>query len=490
VLNPPDSGFSATIHETLVDTVAAPVGIVYVYTLTANGCVNHTNYVSVTLNPSPRLLTNLNPITCSNTTFSYTPVSTLSGTTFSWSRAVVAGIANSASTGNGTINEVLINTTANAVNVTYAYTMTSNGCSYTQNVVVTVKPLPTLSSGTTPPAACSNSFFTYTPTSNTAGTVFIWTRNAVPGITNASATGSGAINEVLMNATSSAVTVPYIFNMTANGCANTQAVLVVVNPLLIPTANVTVSPNATVCVNMPVTATVTTNVTGGSYQWNVNSANVGTNSTSYSYLPNWGDNIHCTVSAPAGGCYTANNVTSSDVTITVNPYDSSYVLISGNTNVLAGTPCTYVATTNMIGGTYQWKVNGVNVGTSSNTYSYVPNNGDQITCTVTAANFTCYTPNVNTSNIIAVLVTVDVKGTTSMHNIRVYPNPAKNILHIDNLSTATHFKLINLVGVTVQDGSLQSGDNFININEIASGIYMLELTNNINEKAMIKVIKE
>ena len=51
-----------------------------------------------------------------------------------------SGISNAAAGGTGNISETLINTTSLPVNVTYVYTLTANGCTNTQNVVVTVNP--------------------------------------------------------------------------------------------------------------------------------------------------------------------------------------------------------------------------------------------------------------------------------------------------------------------------------------------------------------
>jgi hypothetical protein len=78
---------------------------------------------------------------CSNTAFSYTATTATTGTTFAWARAAVAGISNTAGSGNsGSISETLINTTASPINVVYAITLTANGCANTQNVTVTVDP--------------------------------------------------------------------------------------------------------------------------------------------------------------------------------------------------------------------------------------------------------------------------------------------------------------------------------------------------------------
>ena len=113
--------------------------------------------------------------------------------------------------------------------------LTANSCTNpsTYNVDVVVNPMPTLTSSLTPPAICSGSAFSYTPTSGTAGTSFGWTRAAVAGITPAGPTsGTGNPNETLTNTTVSPLTVRYVYTLTANGCTNpsTYNVDVVVNP--------------------------------------------------------------------------------------------------------------------------------------------------------------------------------------------------------------------------------------------------------------------
>ena len=53
---------------------------------------------------------------------------------------------------------------------------------------------------------------------------------------------------------------------------------------------------------------------------------------------------------------------------------------------------------------FQWMVNGINVGTNSPTYTYIPANDDQIMCLLTS-NLTCVVNNPATSNIITIQVT-------------------------------------------------------------------------------------
>jgi uncharacterized protein (TIGR02145 family) len=93
--------------------------------------------------------------------------------------------------------------------------------------------------------------------------------------------------------------------------------------------------------------------------------------------------------------------------MTVNPLLPVSVTIAASANpVCAGTTETFTATP-VNGGTtpaYQWKVNGTNVtGATNVTYSYVPINGNAITCVLTS-NATCPTGNPATSTAITMTV--------------------------------------------------------------------------------------
>ena len=222
---------TATINENLNNTSVNPVVVTYVYTTTnpTTGCTG-TNNVTATVNPAATLTSaTAAPAICNNTAFAYTPTSATAGTTYAWSRAAVTGISNAAGNGTGAINETLINTTANPVTVTYNYVLTANGCSNSQSITVVVNPSATMSSSLTG-TVCSGRLYKYTPLSATAGTTYAWSRAAVTGITNTAATGTGSISETLTNSTQAPINVTYVYTLTANGCTNTQNLVVTVNP--------------------------------------------------------------------------------------------------------------------------------------------------------------------------------------------------------------------------------------------------------------------
>jgi hypothetical protein len=133
----------------------------------SNGSAN-SDAATLSVRPVPVLSSPVPaPAVNSGTLFSYTPTSTTSGTTFSWSRAEVLGITNPAATGTGSISETLINATNSAIIVTYVYTLSANGCTNTQYLAVKVQPAPQNCSFSTSIAANFNN------TSISAGR-YIW----------------------------------------------------------------------------------------------------------------------------------------------------------------------------------------------------------------------------------------------------------------------------------------------------------------------------
>lgn len=95
------------------------------------------------------------------------------------------------------------------------------------------------------------------------------------------------------------------------------------------------------------------------------------------------------------------------VTITVNPTSVGITISSTSTTICSGTPITFTAIptkTESITPSYQWKVNGSNVGSNSTTYTTnALTNGQVVTC-VLSSNTGCASPSTSTSNNITITV--------------------------------------------------------------------------------------
>ena len=266
ISNAASSGKSATINETLTNTTTGAINVAYVFTLDAGGCKNTQN-VTISVKPKPALSSTLTPAAlCSGTPFAYTATGGTPGTTFSWTRAPVTGISNAAASGNSaTINETLTNTTVGAINVVYVFTLNAGGCKNTQNVTISVKPKPALSSTPTPAAVCSGAMFAYEPTATVANTGVSWSRAAVQGISEAASGGVGKIGETLTNTTTGSVTVTYLITLQADNCSATRSVTLPVYAR--PTAGDVAVSDETVNYGAAVNLKASGKIPEASYKW-------------------------------------------------------------------------------------------------------------------------------------------------------------------------------------------------------------------------------
>jgi len=259
---------TATIAETLINTTPAPIKVTYVITPTAGLCPGAPfNYV-VTVLPTPTVSGPAKVTVCNMTRVNYSITFNTPATAFSWSRAVVPGISNTAISGQTaqTIREVLFNTTNAPVNVSYIIsygTSTCPGAAF--NLVVTVEPTAKITSNPSD-AACSGVAENYVITSNVANATYNWSRAAVPNVSNPAVTGqtSGTITETLVNTGALPVAVIYFITPFTNGCEGTTFRYVVgLNPpVAVPTAN----SNSPVCVGTTLNLQ-TAPVLNAAYAW-------------------------------------------------------------------------------------------------------------------------------------------------------------------------------------------------------------------------------
>ena len=270
----------SSIGQTLTNNTNVAQQITYTVTPKSGAtgqCIGARFLVTVTVNPKPVITTQTQTI-CSNATFSITPVNggnliVPASTTYTWNTAptsnplgaISGGAAQLSSVSN--ISQLLTNNSNSQGLLTYVVTPTSGtagSCAGDPfNVEITVSPKPILTSTLTPPAICNATNFSYNPISPTDGVSWVWTRNTIVGISNTAGTGTGVINETLINTTPNRITVPYSFALTTYGCPNTQTVNVIVNP----------TPQLTSLLTLPAQCS------GTPFYYNPTSATVGTTYT-------------------------------------------------------------------------------------------------------------------------------------------------------------------------------------------------------------------
>ena len=347
-------------NEVLNNTTFVSVNVKYIYTLSANGCSDPiSDTVVVAVKPMALLSNSLTPpAVCSGIPFSYTPASLTSGATFAWSRSTVAGISNAAASGVNNPGETLNNVTASAVSVTYVFTTTASGCSYNQNVIVAVDPLPTLNSSLTSPAICSGTLFSYTPTSPTTGATFTWTRSAISGISNPAGSGSDDPNETLINTTGAGINVTYVFTVSANGCVNPSTYNVVVAVSLTPALSSSLFPPA-ICSGATFAYTPTSGMPGTTFLW-TRAAVAGISNIAGSGTDNPNEQLTNTTAATinvnyiytlsANGCA---NPTTYNVQVPVDPIPTISSSLTPPA-VCSGSAFNYAASSITTGASYTW----------------------------------------------------------------------------------------------------------------------------------------
>ena len=373
-----------------------------------NNC-NGSDTVQLFTTPVPAVTNNpLAESICSGDSTYIVLTSSVPGTMFHWTANLTSGNISGFSADSGLIlNQTLIdNLPTNGV-ITYHITPKVGSCvGTTVDYQVTVTPgVPvsvSISASQNNVCAGTSVIFTAVPTNGGLSPSYQWKVNGINSGPNSSTfTYTPSNNDVVTCVLTSSFT-----SCISNNPATSNAIIMTVNPA--QPVSVTVSPSQNpVCVGTTVTFTASPTNGGAnpSYQWKVNSVNVGTNSPVYSYIPTNGDIVTCILTSNAT-CPTGNPATSNAITMTVNPNLPVSISITASSNPFCqGSSITFTATPTNGGATpaYQWQVNGVNVGTGTSTYTYNPAGGDIVTCILTSS-LSCTTGNPATSNSITMVV--------------------------------------------------------------------------------------
>ncbi len=467
-----------TIMETLINTAVDPISVVYVDTLKAYGCINTEN-INVTVNPKPVLTSALTATgICDSALFNYTPASATTGTTYAWVRPFVLGIALPAASGTGSISDTLYNTSNSNVTVTYDYTLTANGCSNTQDVTVEVHPIPTLSSAFTE-SVCSGATFRYVPidSGRVFGTTYTWVRPHVAGILSATNSGSNnVISEVLTDTAMAPLQTMYVFTLTANGCTHIQVLNVTVNPAP-PVAQITTHSPAAVCSNTRLQnfGTSTPAPAGQQYSWSAQNATIWATGTDKQYIlvsfPTQGTSV-ITLNANLAGfactsssTYTVNVSGSTADMPEVIYYNGQFSCLQNNVdNYQWGYDDAHTLDSTLVEGEVNqtYFISGPDF---NNRYYWVITNHDG------CMQKSYYNAPTGITNI----------NEGEHADIKVYPNPASNMINVDVNTTAAgsiEVEVLNMLGQKVSTTLATDHKAQISVASLPAGCYLVDCYSN------------
>ncbi|MBK8556067.1 MAG: hypothetical protein IPL65_10015 [Lewinellaceae bacterium] len=421
---------AGNISGSLTNTTAAPITVTFTITPTANGCPGAPITATVLVNPTPNAVaTPAAQTICSGAAITTIALSgNVAGTVYNWTRDNTVAVTGIAGSGAGNISGSLTNTTAAPITVTFTITPTANGCPGAP-ITATVLVNPTPNAVATPSAqtiCTGSSITTIALTSNTAGTVFNWTRDNTVSVTGIATSGMGNISGALTNTTAAPIMVTFIITPTANGCPGTATTAtVIVNPN--PSVNAVA--NMTYCAGSSVPSVVfTSNVPGAVFSWSrTNEAiGLGTNSgtgnvPAFTATNATGGPLTSTFSVVAS--YTNGSVTCTGTpiqfTITVNP-NPTVTAVANMTYCAGSSVPSVVFTSNVPGAVFSWSRTNEAIGLGTNSGT-----GNVPTFTATNVGNTSLT---STFSVVASYTNngVTCTGTPIQFAITVNPNPTVN----------------------------------------------------------------
>ena len=324
---------------------------------------------------------------------------------------------------------------------------TSGACispnTVTSNVItmtVTANVTPSISIVTSNANVCAGTSISFTASAINGGSspVYQWKVNGIAnGVTSSTFVSSSLNNNDI-------VTCELIssINCVTSSLVASNAIIVTINPIVTPSVAINAS-TTNICWGTPIqfTALPTNGGTTPSYQWKVNGANVGTNSNSFTSATLSNGAVVTVTMTATGACTNPTAVSATPITIIVSDTTAPTLAIQASPSnaICSGTPVTFTAigTNAGLAPVYQWKVNGISVGSNAPTFtSTLLNNNDIVTCIMTSS-LACVTNASANSNAISMQVTASPSQPIVTTNSPICEN-AKLVLSSAIISGATY----------------------------------------------------
>jgi gliding motility-associated-like protein len=270
------NAFVSTLQNPVVNASATPVMAgTYSLTITVSGCTSEISTTSVTVNPLPNSNAGADKtLSCASPSVTLDGTSTTPGAGFSWGGP--GGFASSSAT------------PSTAVAGTYTLTVTVNGCSSTDQMIVNAAAgAPNANAGTPQTITCTTTTTSLNGSSSTAGVTYSW---AGPGIVSGGTTPAPTVNAA--GSYTLTVTDP------GNGCSASNQVAVTAN---------TTPPNSNAgtvqtinCTSSTVTLNGSSSTAGSTFNWS--GPGIVSGGTTATPTVNAAGTYTLTVTDPSNGC--------------------------------------------------------------------------------------------------------------------------------------------------------------------------------------------
>lgn len=222
VTNIADNGSGLSLGIPINNTSVSQT-VSFIITPNANGCSGTPFNITLIIDPKPNAIaTPLSQNICSGESIQNIVItSDVIGTTFNWTRSNTSNVTGIPNTGSGDI--ILGNfTNITLTNQTVTFTITpisSNNCTginITVTVLIYPTPYATITNGSQ--TICSGNAISTISFSGISSTLFNWTRDNTTNINGIANTGSGNINGILTNITTSQQIVTFTIIPIRNNC--------------------------------------------------------------------------------------------------------------------------------------------------------------------------------------------------------------------------------------------------------------------------------
>ncbi|QBO57220.1 T9SS type A sorting domain-containing protein [Chryseobacterium salivictor] len=340
------------------------------------------------------------------------------------------------------------------------------------NVSIVANPGTTICAGT-------SVTFTTIPTNGGASPTYQWYNGVtlIPGATSSTYTSTTLANGDLISVKMTSNASPCL----TGSPAISNVLVMAVNPTLPVSVSIAANPGTTICAGTSVTFTTipTNGGTSPTYQW-YNGVTLIPGATSSTYtsttLTN-GDLISVKMTSNASPCLTGSPATSNVLVMAVNPNLPASVSVTTPSSIICvGTPTSFTFTATPTNGgsapSYQWQVNGINVGTDSPTFtstSLVV--GNKVTVIMTSNASSCLANLQATSNAITIATQTAVYN-TGKWTPALAPNLSAEIQSAYNSSAGNldvcSLLITNNAPVTIRKGGFFKVQNGVTVTQGSS----------------------